>query len=170
MHLWENGRVECVGWERERQKGRERELESWERHLVENNRTSIRLSLSGIDICIVIWFQLLFILNLLVWQIGLCVLWQQLFSRDFWYFLLLVRLEIPQKQLSLWYFGTWITRTRWHTEVQRKPWIWIMIHFKKSSFSNFIAFQMMFMPIYTLIQTCASVPIGGNWQKGVQWL
>lgn len=75
-----------------------------------------------------------FFFNSLVWQTRLCVLWQQLFSRDFWYFLILVGLEIPQKQLSLWYFGTSTIRTRWYTEVQRKHWIWIMIHFKKSSY------------------------------------
>ena len=91
------------------------------------------LSFPSILTWTVVEFQLLFILNSLVWQTELCVLWKQLFSRDFWYFLILVGLEIPQKQLSLWYFGTSTIRTRWYTEVQRKHWIWIMIRFKKSS-------------------------------------
>lgn len=98
----------------------------------------------------------------MVWQTGLCVLWQQLFSRDFWYFLILVGLEIPQKTTFLMVF--------WHFNHQDQ-----MVHrsaeealnmnndtfFKIiQSFLTLLHFRWRFMPIYTLIWTCSSISSG----------
>lgn len=95
----------------------------------------------------------------MVWQTGLCVLWQQLFSRDFWYFLILVGLEIPQKTTFLMVF--------WHFNHQDQ-----MVHrsaeealnmnsdtFLKiiQSLLTLLPFRWRFMPTYTLSWTWSSI-------------